>query len=323
MYWAALMDWNIHFRQQRPIMELNNRLDRSSMLRHINGELAEFNGVEEVGFWSALERREKYRDQELADIVIFALEVIEKTPGLELRPRAIKYRLDKLMADPELAAAVQLLPVRSPVTEPLSFLPAEGDDLPTLENKQAREAAFNKLQALLNQKAELFTSSWFDFLDLDPLLLQKELKRKQRTLDEILAVCHVMFALLGRNLFHACGEKVARNIDKYAVQKFLMTPEKEAEKAGKPDDVVLQLITTWYREISEKCKDLFDGPKDAAGNRAQTGTEEFYREMEMGWSPEAVETMMANAKPIEEAYLIQAKAISDAVAQFWLTQQQK
>lgn len=256
---------HVNWQKDRPLIDIFNHSDIQVALDLLSGEIGELNGGDDTGVFnhenikdSAI--RSDYRQQEISDIVVFALTSLDKL-GVDIDLGEVEARVS-VLADGYGFSMVD--------AEDTLFPP------PALEDKH--EATYEMLNGKLNEEAAKIAA--FDV----EIGRQEDL---QRALESIVVYCVAMHSLLGVSSGKAVMEKIARNMLKYPAFMFQMTPEEMIMD----EDELREL----YNKRRARCATDFDGPKmdieilDATQpsgtktvyDRPKTGTTEFYQTPEM------------------------------------------
>lgn len=161
-------------------------------------EIEEFNGAADRGFLSRPENREDNRQQEVSDMVLFAITLFaglgKDADGRPLSPNTA--RVDDLLTDTLADLAIKKVS--------LQRLPGHVDRF-TARN----EAKFEELKGEINiQGRRLFDVSTAD-LNVREVLLVKDI------LERILSLSFAVFHLMEVHPVRQVGEKIARNYVKY------------------------------------------------------------------------------------------------------------
>lgn len=238
---------NRHFEEDRPLLKAFNHTNISHVIEMLNGEISELNGLDKSGYFSVLENREDYRQQEVADIVLFALTAYDKV-ALEPSESRIWQRSS------EFASLLEI----NVVTESTVL-----QEVPLFIDVQATQN-YEVLKRMINQERVALDAT----LEVDFADEAKKNKLIQWHLDEIMAISFCLYYLMGLHPGRAVLEKVARNMLKYQAQWF--TQELLDTATG---DTLSQV----YATQAKIAKDSWDGAVDEqTGNRPGTGTADFY-----------------------------------------------
>src|SRR5258708_33246693 len=101
---------DVDFEKDRPLMHTRNQLEpRDRMFDLLIHEVREFNGKGDFGYFKLEENREDYRQQEVADMILFILSIYDL---LEIAPDSKTIHLDE-----ELLAIELRIPLVPPTTQ--------------------------------------------------------------------------------------------------------------------------------------------------------------------------------------------------------------
>lgn len=242
------------WQQDRPLIDKFNHLSVEDSLELLTGEIEELNGGDKTGVFAKknIERnhrtREDYRQQEISDILIFAMGTFDSL-GAEIPAESTYSRAEDLAHQ----LKFELVEPGRPMTNPKA--------LNWWQNRK-----YLRLRQLLNDQVEFLVNHKDDHD-------HEELKE---VLENVLVYAVAMHSLIGVDSSKAIFEKLARNMLKYPAFMFMLS---EAEKLL-PDSELRKL----YKEWRFQAADLFDGPQDPkTEERPKTGTGEFYtQEPELG-----------------------------------------
>lgn len=189
-------------------------LDRPNLAKHnreipkiaglLSKEIEELNGHAADGMTV-----EKYREQEIADIVWFALGMLEQL-GI--------YPTDESLVG--VAAEFNVSPPKTWQEQPQPF-------------SEEREQQYWQIKSLLEQEAEKVSGPEFQKADSPWLLSREERSRLLSHLHRIMGLTWTLFFLLEVNPYDAVMEKMARNHSKHQA-KYYTKPGGSYEK-GKAD----------------------------------------------------------------------------------------
>lgn len=231
------------------------------------GEIAEFNGGADTGYFAEPENREDYRQQEVSDMVLFALSYFSGM-GLDADGEPLEPNLERILWDTgEWIDGFKIAEVlMSHPPGRVEMFDAEFDE------------KFHALKGYLNKQAhELLATKVVDF-GVDEALKIKNI------LERIIAICFAIFHLMGVNPIRQVAEKIARNYYRHPAN--LLSIEYVPPMSDDlPIDERRIVIEERYRTQAKKAHDLWDGPAttDANGNpgpRPGDGTNDFYSEGE-------------------------------------------
>lgn len=292
----AHIDWQV----DRPLIDKFNHSDLQVALKLLGGEIEELNGGDKVGIFSKknIEHdhrlREDYRQQEISDIIVFAMTVFDEM-GIEVPAEAVYQQATAITHLFNFQMVDQDKPMSQP--EPLT-------------EKQNR--LYGILKGRLNNQASLLKTSFASGSGEN----HAELKA---ALTNILAHAVAMHSLLGVDSGRAVLEKVARNMLKYPAWMFGLPEE----------DLTLEELEKLYHEKRSEAADLFDGPEaeyqlingeyrpvdrgkeaildpdNLIVGRPKTGTTEFY-----GQPEEVAKHDHSEARPIGIWYRAAAQVIA-------------
>lgn len=198
-------------------------------------EVHELNGPDKEGYFGLEaveihpERENDYRQQEVADIVLIGLGLSELF-RVELNEAKIYEEAARLAKGLHIPVVTETQNLELAKV----FSRAEEDKYEALKrqlNRAVADVTFNNLQ-----KGE----------------------KAQKTIERVIALCFVIFYLMGLPPIKACFEKISRNMLKYLATDY-------------------QSESGTYTVQEKRSKNTFDGPKDkVTGHRPQWGTIEFY-----------------------------------------------
>lgn len=263
----AHLNWQV----DRPLIDKFNHSDLKVALKLLGDEIEELNGGDHTGIFSeenikADHRlREDYRQQEIADIVVFAMTSFDEL-GLEIPTDRIYDQAEEVASHFNFKIVEAGLAMKNPAAL-----------------TEAQNDAYLSLRALLNHEADFLLSYEESKRDLLPVVLEN-----------VLVYAVAMHSLIGVDTGKAVLEKVARNMLKYPAAMFAL-PEEELD--------VYELEKTYHEKRAEAAT-LFDGPKqeyelidgeyqvldrsrqvalnpdNVIEDRPKTGTTEFYAPQE-------------------------------------------
>ncbi len=255
---SLLKKLTVFFRQDRPTLDTYHSLYPSRLFWLVWHEVKELNGQDKYGLFAQEEFLGLYRQQELADIIIYLQAVYDQ---LAENPDEIIFLDEDLILERAATIAqahhIAVVDLDQPLKEPIVL-------------NQNQEATYNQLKNNLN--------FWATVLDPAKADLWNGLSRTEQemALNEVMSTAFVMLYLYGLNPLKASLEKIARNLLRYDPQ---LLQDNFSDILG--DHSLSQeekdgLINERYEAAIEACKVQFDGQLDSQGERPQLGTQQFY-----------------------------------------------
>lgn len=246
------------FYRDRPLMLMQNRQDVPRLVDYFHEEVQELNGKGQEGIFAKDQFREDYRQQEVSDIVIYALSIFE-TLGIEPNFDHIRMQI----------AEVSLENNIKPVSEETPLGPVMLFD-GGLENGP-KAAKYEQLKHTLKETAAQISASQSNEVIV-------------KALEQVIAISFNIYYLIGVPPLRSIEEKLSRNMLKYIAELFSIAYlqmaslngeviTKDNFRTAKYDPEKLSEVFARQRAIAI---DQFDGPKDENGVRPLTGTNDFY-----------------------------------------------
>lgn len=234
------------FIQDRPAFREIHLVDDGQIFQLLHTEVSELNGVAKRGYFSNPEFLTEYRQQELADILIFMQYI---------------YRLISRKS------GGTVLPDEENVLKLAKQYVNSQELLHGSENSQ--EFHFKKLNELLVEAAAVVSpDNWQAWLE-------KPVEAQAQDLDEMAAIIYALFGTLEKNPFQASMEKIARNHLLYPPDILSDDYSDILAANGLSQEQKLEFIKRRYDALVKVCKLIFDGRK-IKGERGEYGTRFFY-----------------------------------------------
>lgn len=263
---------HVNWQVDRPLIDKFNHSDLKVALKLLGGEIEELNGGDKTGIFSAANiendhrLREDYRQQEIADIIIFAMTSFDEL-GQEINTAGIYEGAQRVAS----SLNFDLVKPGRPMDYPKALSPEK-----------------NQIYLELRQRLNIEADFLLSYDGAQPELLQV-------VLENVLIYAVAMHSLLGVDSGRAVLEKVARNMLKYPAQMFELpegnlSPEalereydqRRAEAARIFDGELgeYELIDGKYQPLDRSKQAVLD-PENVIIDRPKTGTNAFYQRPEI------------------------------------------
>lgn len=245
---SEILSWNLpelfsrneDFLKDRPLL-LQNNSDAYILFSMLVAEINELNGGEKKGYFRKRSRREIYRAQELADIILIVMSFL-----MALK-KEVDNQFDRVVFDQANITAnkynIAVVDKSEPLVSPQMF-----------NFRQHR--TFKKLRNLLQGKTESLKEFDIDEFESDSFLI---------LLQEILSVCFTMLYVLKLHPIKETTQKRARNFLKYPAADFQLPDNFNQLSEDEQFDIIRKTSQearrNWQDEDTQDFFDFAHSPK--------------------------------------------------------------